>query len=453
MPVSVAEASMEGQEVPAGGARWRRWGVFAVCAAILAGAAFRLAWVEDMEYKADEQWMFERACRAGVSEPFPWLGPPSGSGVRHSGSIVWAFIGLGRLFHVQEPTDLGRLVQVLNVAALLLLLLFAFRWVPAGDREQWLWAAALVAVNPLAVLMQRKIWNPSITPCFSVLMLMGWWRRDRHLGAFFWGLFGVVLGYLHPAGLFMTAGFGLWAFLFDRKGTRWLAWLAGCALASLPQLPWLSYLAFGDKPPSVHQAWHYILTARFWTRWTTEPLGDTLRYTLDAEQFANFLRGPVVAGHHTWLVGALHGVLMAAAVAVLLMGARRLWLRRARWWDLFVGRESPTAFTQSAALWGFGILFTLTCLAIYRHYMTVAFPLTFVWATRMALGGRGSGPAELARGRVVLLMLCGAQALITAGFLNYVHTNPRYLGEYGVPYAAQAHQPSQAAVTGPGGAR
>src|SRR5689334_8054484 len=84
---SVAEASMEGQAVPAGRSPWRRWGVAAVCAAVLAGAVFRLAWVEDMEYKADEQWMFERACRVGVSEPFPWLGPPSGSGVRHSGGI------------------------------------------------------------------------------------------------------------------------------------------------------------------------------------------------------------------------------------------------------------------------------------------------------------------------------------------------------------------------------
>src|SRR5262245_54244359 len=182
----VGEASMEGQEVPAGRPRWSRLGVVAICAAVLAGAVFRLAWVEDMEYKADEQWMFERTCRVGVSEPFPWLGPPSGSGVRHSGGIVWAFIGLGRLFNVQEPTDLARLAQLVNVAALLLLLLFIFRWVPAAEREQWLWAAALVAVNPVAVLLQRKIWNPSITPCFCVLMLMGWWRRDRHLGAFFW---------------------------------------------------------------------------------------------------------------------------------------------------------------------------------------------------------------------------------------------------------------------------
>jgi hypothetical protein len=428
---------MEGLEVPSEGARARRWGLVAVCAAILAGAAFRLVWVEDMEYKGDERWTFERVCRVGVSEPFPWLGPPSGCNIRHSGGIVWIFLGLGRLFQVQEPTDLARAGQLLNVLALLLLLLFAFRWVGPGEREAWLWAAALVAVNPLAVLLQRKIWNPSITPCFSMLMLMAWWRRDRHLGAFFWGLLGVVLGYLHPAGLFMTAGFGLWALLFDRRGTRWLAWLAGSALAALPLLPWLRYLAFEEKPTVSHHSWDYILTGRFWTRWTLEPLGYSLQYTFKPAVFTDFLRGPVVAGHATWLVAILHAVLGAAAVAVLLIGGCRLWRQRGRWREMLVGRESPTAFTLSASLWGFGLLFTLACLPIHRHYMIITFPLTFLWAARMALGGRASAPAERSRGRVALVTLCVAQALISASFLGYVHSHPQYLGEYGTPYAAQ----------------
>jgi hypothetical protein len=431
---------MERLEIPAGKSRAYRWGLIAVCAAVVAGAVLRLAWVEDMEYKGDEQWTFERVCRVGVSEPFPWLGPPSGAGLRHSGGIVWVFLGLGKLFPVHEPTDLARAVQVMNVVALLLLLLFAFRWVSPHEREPWLWAAALVAVNPLAVLLQRKIWNPSITPCFSVLMLMGWWRRDRRPGAFAWGLGGVVLGYLHPAGLFMTAGFALWAFLFDRKGTRWLSWLAGCALAALPLLPWLHYLAFGEKPAVAHHSWDYVLTGRFWMRWVTEPLGYSLQYTLTRSAFAEFLRGPVIAGHHTWLVGVLHLVLAAAGLAVLVLGGRRFWRRRSEWRQILVGRESRTAFTLSAALWGFGILFTLTCLPIHRHYLVLVFPLTFVWAARMALGGTETTRADLARGRACLLVLCVAQALISASFLGYVHANPRYLGEYGTPYAAQMRQ-------------
>jgi hypothetical protein len=421
--------------------------VLAVCAAILAGVAFRLVWVEDMEYKADEQWAFERVCRVGVSEPFPWLGPPSSAKLRHSGGIVWVFIGLGNLFHVHEPTELARAAQLLNVAALVLLLVFAYRWVAPGDREQWLWAAVLVAVNPLAVLLQRKIWNPSITPLFSMVMLMGWWRRDSRAGAFVWGAGAVVLGYLHPAGLFMAAGFALWALLFDRARTRWLPWLAGSALATLPLIPWLHYLAMTDRASVAHHSWDYILTARFWTRWTTEPLGHTLRYTLRRPVFVDFLRGPVVAGHDTWLVGVLHVVLIAAAVTVLGLGGRRLWQQRGRWREMFVGRESPTAFTLSASLWGFGILFTLACMPIYRHYMILTFPLPFLWAARMALGGRGSTPTELARGRVTLVVLCAVQALLSVCFLDFVHTNPRYLGEYGVPYSAQvraAGEPAQA---------
>src|SRR5439155_10837479 len=119
--------------------------------------------------------------------------------------------------------------------------------------------------------------------------------------------------------------FGLWALLFDRKGTRWLAWLVGCALAALPLLPWLHYLAVEDKPSMTHHSWDYLLTARFWTRWTTEPLGHSLQYAFDPDVFADFLRGPVVAGRHTWLVGALHLVLAAAAVAVVVIGGRGLW--------------------------------------------------------------------------------------------------------------------------------
>ena len=56
---------------------------------------------------------------------------------------------------------------------------------------------------------------------------------------------------------------------------------------------------------------------------------------------------------------------------------------------------------------------------------------------RMALGGRAGAPVERARGRVALAALCVAQALISAGFLGYVHSHPQYLGEYGTPYAAQ----------------
>jgi len=67
-------------------------------AAVLAGCVLRLAWPGVIEYKADEQYMFERSQRAGVSEPWPALGMPSGAGgVPNPALSVWSFAGLARL--------------------------------------------------------------------------------------------------------------------------------------------------------------------------------------------------------------------------------------------------------------------------------------------------------------------------------------------------------------------
>ena len=53
------------------------------------------------------------------------------------------------------------------------------RKVPVVEREAWLWAIALVAVNPLAVLYHRKLWNPSLFPLLTVCFLWCWWHRQR----------------------------------------------------------------------------------------------------------------------------------------------------------------------------------------------------------------------------------------------------------------------------------
>jgi hypothetical protein len=422
----------------------RRCGYAALVLALAVGAALRLLWVEDMEYKGDERWTFNRTQAVGRTEPLPWLGMPTSFELRHPGGTVWTFLALGKLFHVRQPTDLGRACQLLNVAALLLLVGFAFVAVPRGEREPWLWAAALAAVNPLAVLLHRKIWPPSVMPAYTMLVLVCWWHRDRRAGAFAWGLAGTLLGFLYPAGLFFALGFAAWAFLFDRAGVRWRPWLAGSCLGVLPLLPWLVYVCAAlPVNPIAQRNWIHVCELKFWFRWLTEPFGLSLEYTL-GDDFADFLGYPFVAGRPTYLVAALHLALLLAAVGLVGWGAWRLWRQRERLGELWVGRQSATAFTQSAGLWGFGIAFTLSLLPVHRHYMVLTFPLMFLWLARLTLAHRGRLVAGLTSGRLLLLGVWAAQMLISLSFLGYVHANQRAIaGEYGMPYGAARSLESQ----------
>jgi hypothetical protein len=409
----------------------------ALAGIVLAGAVLRLVWVRDIEYKWDEAWTFRQTQEVGRTSPFPWRGMPSSTGLDNPGMSLWIFLLLGKLFAVHEPTSLARAVQLLSIAGLGTLALFALRVVPRREREPWLWAVALLAVNPLAVLFHRKIWPPSVLPLFVALWLMCWWCRQRRVGAFAWGFLGVCMGQIHMGGFFLVAGFAFWAVLFDRRRVAWGWWLAGCVLGAVPLLPWLGYsLAEAGQLPMPHRNWVHVAEGRFWIRWVTEPLGFGLNYTLDTD-FGDFLGYPYLAGRPSYLVGGLHGVLLVAGLCILLGAGRRLWRARGRWRELAVGRHSPTAFTQNAALWGFGLLLSLTWLPIHRHYMVIVYPLEVLWLARLALV-RGDQPGETVRGgRALLTTLCVAQLLLSISFLSYVHTHPLIHGDYGVPYSAQ----------------
>ncbi len=408
----------------------------ALALVLFAGVVFRLLWVEDMEYKADEIWTFEMTQQAGRTSAVPLLGMPTSQEIRHPGGTVWVFLLLARLTGAEHPTELARATQGLNIAALLLLLVFVLRCVPAVEREAWWWGLALVAVNPLAVLLHRKIWPPSITPFFSMLLLLGWWYRGRRWGALAWGFAGALLAQVHPAGMFMVAGFAGWALLFRRREVWWRWWVTGSALASVGLIPWLLYL----REEFAHRTMHksqlvHLFEFKFWSRWATEPFGISLHYTLGAD-FVDFLQAPVVAGTPTYLVAGLHALLLLAMGAIVGRGLVGLWHARRAWAALFAGRGSATAFTQNASLWGFGLVFSATLLPIHRHYMVLTFPLMFVWVARLALGGDETSASRT--GRCWLGVLCAVQLLLTGAFLSYVHGLERPVqGEYGTPYALQ----------------
>jgi hypothetical protein len=408
---------------------------------LLLGAGLRLVWVEDIEYKQDEAWTFERTQRAGLTEPWPALGMPTSVGIPNPGMSIWVFLGLGKLFAVRQPTDLARAVQVVNIVALLLMLGFVLWLVPPQEREPWLWAVALLSVNPLAVLFQRKIWPPSVLLIFTVPLLAGWWRRQQRWGAFSWGLCGVVLGQIHLSGFFFTAGFALWALLFDRRQVRWLAWLAGCGLGAAFLVSWALNLGAGEFA-GASQAWWRVLEGKFWIRWVTEPWGITLNYSLVGD-FGDFLASPRWGGRPTWLLGCLHGALLIALLVALMRSAVRCWRNSIRGIHDWSGRASATSFTQNAALLGFGVLLTLSGLKVQHHYTTIAMPLMFVWLARLFVAQSPSPEYSreekpLRWGRFCLAAVCVAQFIISAAFLGYIHQHHGPIrGDYGLPYRAQ----------------
>lgn len=394
--------------------------------AVLSGGILRLLWVTDMEYKGDEEFMFLRSQYVGRVESWPSLGMPSSMGLLNPGMSIWVFVGLGHL-GISEPTGLARAVQILNVAALGLLAWFAWRWVAPPQREPWLWAVVLAAWNPLGVFHERKIWAQSTLPLFCVLTLMAWWRRDRWLGAFLWGLVGACLGQIHMSGFFLAAAVLLWTALFARRNVRWSAWLLGSVLGALPLIPWLIYL-FQERGELLHlkyapELWHYLCF------WVTESLGLNLVYPL-GEHFHEFLSYPLIAGHATYLVAAAHNLIFALGVFLLGNGALLFWRERNRWVDILTGRNSPTRLVVMAGFLANGILLGLSGLPIYHFYLIVLYPLAYVGLALLSL--------VAPHGRSVLISLCVLELFLSCCFLGYIHVNqgaPR--GEYGAVYSAQ----------------
>lgn len=414
----------------------RRWIAFLLLA-FLAGAVLRNAWLSDMEYKYDEKWMFDAARNGDVPDPWPWVGMRSGAGVANPGMSIWVFAAPARLLHLQDPVALARVVTIAATLAIGLFMLLAARRVPSPQREPWLWASALLAVNPGAVILQRKIWAQSVLPLLSVGALYGWWNRRTRWGAFLWGALGACLGQIHMSGLFYAAGIFLWTALFDRKPDadgkriRWGSWALGSALTGWPLLLWASEVFTPGRESAVFRPLE-ILEARFYAHWGIEISGLHAQFSLGRFSFRYWLTHPFVAGHPTYLIGVALVATVALAVAALAVGLWSWWKDRASWRRRLTSRTS-SALAQNGALLAFGGLISISGLRIYPHYLLVALPLVFLWLARSAL-------CSPRFGRFILVGLFAGYTALSAGFLTFVHTNAGASdGDYGVSYSHQGH--------------
>ena len=419
------------------------WKTFLILS-LIAGLFLRTIYVRDMEYKEDERYNYTQSQLIGASEPWPAYGIASGIYVVNPGMSVWVFAALAKVTGARTPTQLERALQLFALLGICLVLIPAFRYVEPYDREPWLWAFALALVNPITLLYQRKLWPEPFLPVFSVLTLMGWWKRKRKPGALTWGFVGALIGQIHMSGFFFAAGLVLWTFLFDRRSARWGYWFIGSVLGSLSLLPWLHYLLSHPLSTALASGWGEAMQLKYWVFWISGAFGMHLGNSLGLligdtqwQELSDFVRYPLIRGHATYVVGLAHlGIICVMAwVTINLVRdfENHLRLNWRRWRDRFIGRESPAAFAQNAVFWGSGILMELTNVNIRRYYMCVVFPLALLWLARAALRNntlRASPP-----GRRWLGLLWACQLVISIGFVHYIHVNhgsPK--GDYGDAY-------------------
>ncbi len=408
-----------------------RLALWALGIALIFGVLVRYVWIMDMEFKGDEQFLYEQSQLVGVTQPWPELGMVSGVGTKQPALCTWILPILQRVFRFTDPTGAARAIQSMNILALFLFAAFAWRRIPREDREVWIWGVALGAVNPMAVILQRKIWSHSALPLFSFLAMAAWWRLDRWWGAFVFGLLGILIGQVHMSGFFFLAAVLIWSALYRRKEWRWGFTAAGLALGSIPMIPWLKYM-LTSSPPVDHTVW---IPGYFYRLWGTGAVGLDLRCSIHSV-LRNFLTTPEIGGQKTYLA-----LLVFAATAVL-----GIWIVgraiRLKWKSRGAVRRplSNSVILQCAGFWGYGLILTALRIPLHQHYLIVAFPLMYVWFAQQALHPVPWTPAQepLARTRTGLAAVLALQMALTVFFLNYIHVNHGApTSDYGVTYGAQ----------------
>ncbi|HVX14654.1 MAG TPA: hypothetical protein VHC22_25930 [Pirellulales bacterium] len=409
--------------------------VLALAAVLAAGIVLRLVWLDDIEYKGDEAWTWHHAKAAGVTEPLSWVGMPTSAGPENPGMSLWAFLPLAWVS--DDPVDMARCVACLSVVGIGVLVWFAYRWAPADEREVWLWAAALWAVNPLSVLYHRKIWPNCLFPLLVSLLLLCWYRRDRRVGAFVWGVLGASLTQINLSAGFFAAGFVLWSWLADRSRVAWKSWFAGSLLAAWPLVPWCHYILTKSTQPRLTTIkLTRLLEFKFVLRWLNEPFGFGLDHSLGDDSL-DFSRQPVIAGTPTWLVALLQVTAVALALGIgwgLILRLRR---ERPDWRAVLFPVQTFSGLVCTAGFWGYGLLLTLSCLPQHTHYMIICYPIALLSVVHVAFYLTQNDREATRRARKLLAGLVVVELLLSTSFLSYVHVKQDIRGDYGMTLRAQ----------------
>ena len=310
--------------------RLPRWVVGVVLASLFFGVVVRLVWPDDMEWKGDEIYSVVEAQKILETHEWPATGMGTSVALPNPGLSLWAFVPLVAVAKTPIGVCVG--VMLLNTAALLGFAVLAALGGGRGpaaaaegrrplgarlaERESWLWAVSLMAVNPYVVRLSRKIWPPSLLSPLILLLYVGRAAASDALGAFVWGLAGAAMGQIHLSGFFLAGGVFLKT-LVDRwrarddVATRWAWWLAGSCCGGVGLISWYLILRLSgarSRDASLSVAGLYQSDTDFYRLWGELAVGHTawFSYTMD---LGHLLSLPKVAGVPTHLVGWLYDLL------------------------------------------------------------------------------------------------------------------------------------------------
>ncbi|NES25354.1 MAG: hypothetical protein F6K41_42270 [Symploca sp. SIO3E6] len=438
---------------------------------LIIGSLLRLLWAADMEWKSEEQWMFNQAQQiVNGTIPLPISGIQSSIGIPNPGMGVWCFAAIAKF--VDDPVSMARGVQLLNIAALWLFFAFVLRQIGQEERHTWLWGLAIASVNPLAIILSRKIWIPDLLAPFCFLIFLGHWFRQKFWGSFLWGIAGICSGQVHMGGFFVVIGIFCWTLWHDGrkrilKKIAWMGYILGTALGSIPLLLWLWEVL--PQWQGSRSSILGLLVPKFYSQWLTTALGINLSYSLKDFFWQDFLREPLIFGIPTCLMVPAHLFLVGIGIYPCyrwFKSRRRGFLHKFRKSLAFTkprpdfisnlpapvlstynqlstfarslrqrlqsltNRENAQLNLYLKAL-GFGVggTFTLLAVNVPPYYMALVFPFPYIWL------------AQLYRHKIKLLLaIVLVQLLISLTFLIFIHRTggiPFEGSGYGTSYRFQ----------------
>jgi len=401
---------------------------------IFVGCVLRLIWVEDMEWKFDEFWMYKHAMLASQEGTWQTVGMKSGAGIINPGLSVWVFSIIG--FFVETPLGMARGIQLLNVFAILGFIFFIKKSLKGEEQSQWFWAIALLAANPLYILFSRKIWAQDVLPIFCLLFIVGHFYREKRWGAFLWGLVGAMLGQIHMSGFFYAFGIFLLSTLFDfKKKVKWYwqYWFVGSVIGSIGLLPWIYQMIYNRGASST--SWENIYKFDFFLYSFIDPLGLNTMYSL-REHFWEFIKMPFIGETPTYLVAVGHIILVGIALKLL----QRIFftvkkingLRKGKKLvDRLILKSNATEFYLLATLFSLGILMGFSGVKIRPHYLIIAYPFIFLYLIKLLFFNKN-----------LLALLVVVQLIISICFFSFIHQNGgAEKGDYGKAYYLQSEDP------------
>ncbi len=424
--------------------------------AMICGGALRLVWIEDMEWKNDEQWSYRMSQQVGRTRAWPAVGMPTSLGFPNPGLSVWMFVPIGRI--ANSPMSMARMIVLLNVMGLLGFALAVRAYLPSSEREPWLWGIALQSVSPFAIRMSRKIWPPSIlTPILLLLWISHQHRRARW-GAFAWGVVGAVIGQVHLSGWIVATGLAVGTVVAECLGRLprsryWHWWLFGSVIGLSTALPWACDLPRSTVFTPARPTGAMILGRLYgYVFGLTATASGVLPFQVLGlgEDALEFEVGPIIDGiplHVPELLRLFVVLAVGARISVRLFGAvvapglRWGWRMiarlsgRHREVDVSGSQEAPDAAGEGPStgfyLWSTvaipSVIFFMAVGEYFYHYYFVMCPFLFVLIAVFLLPWRR-----------VLLGLVVAQALMSWDFLSFVHEHGGTdRGEYGFSYTRQ----------------